>query len=124
MSNVLYISLSLYSKTIVEVGLILRRYILQPQKPFNGSFNSSCINEPVTKTLLTLLDVLLQGSSSIEEKVAEDQASISARNRVACTISQLICSNAAKQASNTLTVLEEGERDTLSALCGTEIACK
>ena len=85
------------AKKIVEVGLMLRRYILLPQNPFDGSFISSCpVSEPVPKTLLTLQDVLLQGSSSIEEKVAENQASISARASVACTISQLICSNTAK----------------------------
>ena len=100
------------AKKIVEVGVMLRKYILLPQKPFNGSFNLNCLSEPVPKTLLTLLDVLLQGSSSIEEKVAEDQVSIRARVKVACTISQLICSNAAKQTSNALTLYQRKERET------------
>lgn len=100
------------AKKIVEVGTLLRKYILQPQSPFKGTFNSSCLSEPVPKPLLTLLDVLLQGSSSIEEKMAEDHESSSARMRVACTISQLICSNAAKQASNALTLYQRKERET------------
>ena len=84
------------AQKIVEVGVMLRKYILAPQEPFDGSFKPGCMSEPVSKALLTLLDVLLQGSSTVEEKVAEDQASISARARVACTISQLICINARK----------------------------
>ena len=54
--------------TIVEVGIMLRKYILMQQNPFNGSFSSSCLSEPVAKPLLTFLDILLEGSSSIEEK--------------------------------------------------------
>lgn len=114
------------AKNIVEVGLMLHRYIFLPQKPFNRSFNSSClISELVHKTLVTFLDALLQDSCYIEEKVAEGLTSASGRVRVACIISQLICSNAAKQASNALTLYQrKGEIDTLSALCGTEIACQ
>ena len=100
------------AKKIIDVGLMLRRYILLQQRPFNGSFTSSCLSEPVAKPLLTLLDVLLQGSSSIEEKGEEDQANINARTRVACTISQLICSNAAKQSSNASTLYQMKERET------------
>ena len=84
------------AQKIVEVSLILRQHILQEQRRFSESFNPGCLSEPVSKPLLTLLDVLLEGSSSIEAKVAKDQASISGRFEVACTISQLIYSNAAK----------------------------
>ena len=100
------------AQKIVEVGLILRQHILQEQKHFNGSFDPSCLSEPVSKPLLTLLDVLLEGSSSIEDKVAQNQASISARFRVACTISQLICSNAAKQSSSARTLYQMKDRET------------
>ncbi|KAF4114423.1 hypothetical protein G5714_004646 [Onychostoma macrolepis] len=99
------------AKTIVEVGLMLRKYILLQQMPFNGSFTSTCLSEPVAKPLQTLLDVLIQGSSSVEQN-EENQATISARVRVACTISQLICSNAAKQSSRALTLYQRKERET------------
>lgn len=100
------------AQKIVEVGLILCQHILQEQKHFNGSFDPSCLSEPVSKPLLTLLDVLLESLSSIEDKVAEDQASISARFRVVCTISQLICSNAAQQSSSARTLYQMKERET------------
>jgi len=110
------------AQKIIEVGLVLRQHILQEQKRFSGSFDPSCLSEP--KPLMTLQDVLLEGSSSIEDKVAEDQSSISARFRVACTISQLICSNAAKQSSSALTLYQKKERNTISSLCGIETTCK
>jgi len=91
---------------------MMRHRKFQEQKCFSGSFDLSCLSEPVNKFLLTLLDVLLEGSSSIEDKVAVDQASLNARFRVACTISQLICSNAAKQSSNALTLYQEKVRET------------
>ena len=50
------------AKKIIDVGIMLRRYILLQLMPFDGSFNSSCPSEPVAKPLLTLLEVLLQGS--------------------------------------------------------------
>ena len=69
------------TKKIIDVGIILRRYIQLQHMPFDGSFNSSCLSEPVAKPLLTLLEVLLQGSKSIQENLEEDQASNSARIR-------------------------------------------
>ena len=100
------------AEKIVNVGLILRKYILLQQMPFSGSFNLNCLSEPVANPLLTLLDVLLEGSSSIVETVKDDPTSINARNRVACTISQLICSNASKQASQALNLYHSKERET------------
>ena len=44
------------AKKIVDVGLILSKYILIQQKPFNGSFGSNFLSDPVAKPLLTLLD--------------------------------------------------------------------
>ena len=45
------------AKKIIDVGIMLRRYILLQQMLFDGSFNSSCLSEPVAKPLLTLLEV-------------------------------------------------------------------
>ena len=97
---------------IVDVGLMLRRYMLLQQMPFSGSINSHCLNEPVAKPLLTLIDVLLEGSRFIAEEEKEDPASTSARIRVACTVSQLIYSNASKQSSKALTLSQRKERET------------
>ena len=80
--------------------------------PFSGSFNSHCLSEPVAKPLLTLIDVLLEGSHSIAEEEREDPANTSTRIRVACTVSQLICSNASKQASKARNVYQKKERET------------
>jgi len=41
------------------VGIMLRKYIMRQQMSFSGSFNSTCLSEPVAKPLLTLIDVLL-----------------------------------------------------------------
>lgn len=62
------------AEKIVEVRILLRKYIFQPQAPFSGSFNSSSLSEPVPKPLLIILNVLLQGSNSTEDKMAEDHA--------------------------------------------------
>ena len=45
------------AKKIIHVGIMLRRFILLQHMPFDGSFNSSCLSEPVAKPLLTLLEV-------------------------------------------------------------------
>ena len=95
---------------IVNVGLMLNRYNLLQQMPFSGSINSHCLNEPVAKPLLTLIDVLLEGSRFIAEEEKEDPASTSARIRVACTVSQPTCSNASKQSSKGLTLYQRKER--------------
>ena len=105
------------AKKIIDVGIMLRRYILLQQMPFDGSFNSSCPSEPVAKPLLILLEVLIQASKSIQENVEEDQASNSARIRVACPIYQLIYSNATKQSSNALTLYQKKERERHHFLC-------
>ena len=41
------------AKKIIDVGIMLRKYILLQQMPFD----SSCLSEPVAKPLLTLLEV-------------------------------------------------------------------
>ncbi len=98
------------AENIVAVGLILRKYILNVPTPFNGTFNQNALTKPVAQPLLTLLEVMLEGSSSITDKMNEDASSINARTRVACTISQLICSNAAKSSSQATTLYQSRQR--------------
>lgn len=93
------------AEKIVDVAVMLRKYILQKQMPFGGSFNSQSLSGPVAQPLLTLIGVLLEGSSSITQRLQDDQVSHTSRMRVACTISQIICSNAIKQTSQTETLL-------------------
>ena len=95
------------AKNIVEMGLMLRKYILLQQMPFNGSFTSTCLTEPVAKPLQTLLDVLIQGSGSVEQN-EENRATINARVRVAA----MLQSNAAKQSIQALTLYQRKERET------------
>ena len=76
------------AKKIIEVGRILRRQILKSQNPLSGSFTSTCLTEPLPNSLLTLLAVLLDGSSSILSD--EDRETIDSRIRVACVIFPII----------------------------------
>lgn len=85
------------AKKIVEVGLLLRKHVLSSQFYFNGSFAGNCLSEPVPNSLFTLLRVLLQGASNLQDM--ENHECLSARNRVACSLSQLIISNTVKRGS-------------------------
>ena len=100
------------AEKIVDVAVMLRKYILQKQMPFGGSFNSQSQSGPVPQPLLTLIGVLLEGSSSITQRLQDDEVSHTSRMRVACTISQIICSNAIKQTSQTETLYQRRERET------------
>lgn len=99
------------AQKIVEVALLLRRYTLLQQLPFNGSFSSVCLSEPVAKPLLMFLDTLLQGTSSLAEG-DEDTETVNAKVRVACTISQLICSNTTKRATSAVSLYQRKDRET------------
>ena len=98
------------AEKIVDVGLMLQKYILQKQMPFDGSFSPYCLSERVAQPLLTLIDILLEGLNSIAE-LKDDQANNISRIRVACTISQMICSNATKHSSQTPTLYQRRERE-------------
>ena len=56
------------SDKIVEVGIMLRKYVLLQQMPFDGSLKSHVLSEPVAQPLLTLIGMLLDGSSSIGDR--------------------------------------------------------
>ena len=67
------------AEKIVDVGLILRKYVLLKQMPFDGAFSSHCLTEPVAQPLLTLLDVMLEGSNSIAEGLQNDETQKSSK---------------------------------------------
>ena len=96
---------------IVEVGLLVRKHILESQMPFTGTFTTKCLSEPVPNILLTLLQVLLDGSSM---NTSDDQETSNARNRVAYTISNLVIRNSLKRApkSSTKTLYQSRDRET------------
>ena len=105
----------------MEVGLILQKYVLQQQLPFSGSFGNQCVGELVAKPPLTLVDVLLEGSSFIAKEGIEDPSNTSARIRVACTISQQRL-KIFKHSPQSLS--KERQRDTFSTLLWTATSCK
>ena len=49
---------------IIEFGMIVRKYALLPQIPFDGTFKPNCLSEPVHRAILTAVDVMLEGSKS------------------------------------------------------------
>ena len=89
----------------------MRKHILESQMPFTGTFTTKCLSEPVPNILLTLLQVLLDGSSM---NTSDDQETSNARNRVAYTISNLVISNSLKRApkSSTKTLYQSRDRET------------
>ena len=98
------------AKKIVEVGLLLRKHVLSSQAPFMGPFSSKCLSESVPNSLLALLQVLLEGTSSIQNR--DDHETASARIRVACTLSHLLISNVAKQATNARNLYQMHDKKT------------
>ena len=88
------------SKKDSEFVLLLQMHIHSPQAPSMGSLSSQCLSEPVPKSLLTLLRVLLEDASSVHNA---GSTRLSARTCVACNLSQLLISNAAKHATNART---------------------
>ena len=104
-----HMSLEEEAQKIVEVGLLLRKHILLPRTPFSGKFSASCLNDSVPNSLLTLIRVLLEGAGGIG---VEEQARVTARMRVALTISQLLISNSDKEISEAQQLYQIKERET------------
>lgn len=72
------------AQKIVDVGIMLRKYVLLQQSPFDGSFRQNCLSEPVAKPLLTLIDILLEGSRSICNSGRYDKSLFRADNILCC----------------------------------------
>ena len=98
------------ARKIVEVGLLMRKYILMTQGPFHGQFSSKCLSEPVATPLLTLIDVMLEGTASINAK-QDDDVECAGRVKVACVLAQLICSNSTKRGRKEKTAVLYQSRD-------------
>ena len=87
-------------------------FLLGSQMPFTGTFTTNCLSKPVPHVLLSPLQVLLYGSSMI---TAVEQETSNARNRVACTILNLVISNTLKKhfpRSQTNIVQQSRDRET------------
>ncbi|MES9882214.1 MAG: hypothetical protein ABW185_15180 [Sedimenticola sp.] len=78
--------------TLVNATVILRRYILEDQSPFNGIFPPNCLQAPIPDPLVAFINMTLQGPS-IKDQVSTETG---ARYKVACAISQLLIHNAVK----------------------------
>ena len=97
------------AQQIVEVGLLLRKKILVPQSPFSGTFSPNCLRESVPNALLTLMRVLLEGAGGIG---VEENSKVTARMRVALTLSQLVISNSVKESSDAQQLYQVTVRET------------
>ena len=82
--------------------------ILESQMPFTGTFTTNCLSEPVPNVLLSLLQVLLYGSSMI---TADDQQTSYSRNRFSCRLSNLVISNPLKHFPRSQTNVVQQSRD-------------
>ena len=83
---------------IVQTAMLLRKHILFDQKPFNGHFNKDSLKSPIPESLLTFMNIVLQGPTrnSHSDVYSNDTDQNQQRSRVACTLSQLIVFNTAK----------------------------
>jgi hypothetical protein len=81
------------AENIVSVGVLLRKYVLQSQPCFTGSFCDRPLSNIVPAPLLTLVDVLLEGPDAIKKN---DQSNETSKLKIASLISQLIVSNSSK----------------------------
>ena len=80
------------AEKIVSVGMLLRKYILKDQEEFNGYFTNSGVRKSVPAPLLTLMRVLLEGVTDIDDTTGTEK--MNARSKVALALSQLVISNA------------------------------
>ena len=72
------------AKKIIKVGLLLRKYILMDQETFSGTFPVNCLlNEHVAIPLLTLIDVMLEGTGSVlkDSEHLDEQGDLDDRDR-------------------------------------------
>ncbi len=95
------------ARKIIEVGLMMRKYTLKKQGPFTGTFSAKCLSESVAYPLLVLVDTMLEGTTAIQREECTDQsdADITARLKVAYTLSQLICSKLVKRTAASTSTL-------------------
>ena len=89
---------------LVRAAMAIRKRILVKYAPFNGSFSPYCLSEPVDETVLSFVNVVLQGPKGTihhsRRVQAGSDAGLDTRAKIACTISQLLTYNTVKYASS------------------------
>ena len=70
---------------------MIRKFCLQSQEPFNGSFSLNCIMAPVNEVMRTVFKIVLRRPSALHGRSLNDDISKLVRQDViACNILQLI----------------------------------
>ena len=88
---------------LVRAAMAIRKRILVKYAPFNGSFSPYCLSEPLDETVLSFVNVVLQGPKGIHHSrrvQTGSDAGLDTRAKIACTISQLLTYNTVKYASS------------------------
>ena len=110
----------------MRAAVMMHKFCLQSQKPFDGSFPSNCLIAPVNEEMRSFFNVVLRGMSALRggDKV-DDSSSVDARDRIACNISQLLIYNATVGTHHevkTTAVRHTKERETpLPLYCGLKL---
>jgi hypothetical protein len=100
----------------MRAAVMMHKFCLQSQEPFNGSFPPNCLTAPVNEEMRSFFNVVLQGPSALHgcEKMGGD-ANLDAREKIACNISQLLIYNTSKGTHHvvkTAAVRHNKERET------------
>ena len=101
---------------LMRAAVILRKCCLHKQEPFSGTFSPDCLISPVPQELRSFVSIILQGPSILREhdNVEADEP-LHGRDKVACTISQLLIYNTyggIHHATKTNTIRHVKERET------------
>ena len=101
---------------LMRAAVILRKCCLHKQEPFSGTFSPYCLISPVPQELRSFINIILQGPSILREhgNVEADEP-LHGRDKVACTISQLLIYNTyggTHHATKTNTIRHVKERET------------
>uniref|UniRef100_UPI00358EAE2A uncharacterized protein n=1 Tax=Myxine glutinosa TaxID=7769 RepID=UPI00358EAE2A len=81
----------------MRAAVMMHKFCLQSQEPFDGSFPPNCLTAPVCEEMRSFFNVVLRGPSALHgrEKISGD-ANLDAREKIACNISQLLIYNTFK----------------------------
>ena len=107
-------------------AVMMHKFCLQSQEPFDGSSPLNCLTVPVNEEMRSFFNVVLRGPSALRgrEKIGGD-ANLDAREKIACNISQLLIYNTRKgthHAVKTSAVQHNKERETPFPLyCGLKL---
>ena len=103
---------------LIRAAMALRKRTLKKQEPFSGSFSPDCLSSPVEETVLSFVNVVLQGPKATIDHSSRVQsgsdAALGTRAKIACTLSQLLIFNTVKYAysSDNTVIRNSKDRET------------